>query len=143
MVRALVYVPFVVLWSAACYTYTPISPETVTPEMNVRLELVETSAEERVEGRIYEVGTSSLSLLPETRPGADTSPRTLKFSDVESVVLRRFNATRTLLIVGTGVAVGVGALFLADSNPGDTRGPGGSGDFNVLPMLRALTGPQN
>lgn len=140
MSRAIpIMLPALVL-SASCYTYTPISPTSITSDMTVRVEMAPTANEERVEGRVFEVGQASLILLPEGRPGDDTSPKTVSFMDVEAVDVRQFDATRTMLIVGGGAAVGIGALFLAGSNPGDTRGPGGEGDFNVLPLIRALVG---
>lgn len=140
MFRALAIVLLSTLSGAGCYTYTPISPVSVTPDMTIRVDLGSGAPGDRVEGRVFEIGQGSLALLPEARPGGDTSPRTLQFTDVQSVNVRQFNSTRTALVVGGGVAVGIGALLLADSNPGDTRGPGGGGDFNIFPLIRALVG---
>lgn len=140
MSRALAIVLLSTLSGAGCYTYTPISPVSVTPDMTIRVDLRSGAVQDRVEGRVFEVGQRSLALLPEAGPGQDTSPRTLLLTDVQSIDVRRFNSTRTMLVVGGGVAMGIGALFLADSNPGDTRGPGGGGDFSILPYLRVLLG---
>ena len=140
MRRALAIVLLSTLSAAGCYTYTPISPASVTPDMTIRVDSRSGAVQNRVEGRVSEVGQRSLVLLPETRPGHDTTPRTLLLTDIRSIDARRFNSTRTMLMVGGGVAMGIGALFLADGNPGDTRGPGGGGDFNILPYLRVLVG---
>ena len=138
MFRPFVRVLPLALVATACYTYAPIPAGEVTPAMTVRLEVSGSAAPERVEGRVFEVGTGVLSLLPEVRPGMDSGPRTVQLSQIMEASRRRLDATRTVLVIGAGAAAGIGVLLLAEGSPGDTRGPGGPGDFSVLPMLRAL-----
>ena len=126
--------------TAGCYTYSPIPVTTVSPSMIVRLETDAAQRDERIEGRVFEVDGSTLSILPEVRPGMDDGPRVYRFSDVVSVNQRTLHTGRTLAIVGVGIAVGVGALLMADGEPGDTRGPGGPGDFDLIPILRGIIG---
>jgi len=141
MTRAALTVLTGLLAGPACYTYAPVEPGEITPEMTVRVELAEESVERRVEGTVFSVEPGALSVLPESRPGGDPSPRTLRFADVEVVQVRSFDSRRTALVVAAGAAVGIGVLLAAEGNPADTRGPGGGGDFNVLPLLRSLFAP--
>jgi len=141
LTRVLVRALPIALLTSACYAYTPIPTTAVTPDMTVRAEIAgpQGRTAERVEGKVFEVGTGSLTLLPEARPGADSGPRTLSFSELASVSQRQLDGKRTMLIVGAGVAAGVGALLLVKGNPADDPGgPGGPGDFSVLPVLRGL-----
>jgi hypothetical protein len=141
LTRVLVRALPIALLTSACYAYTPIPTTAIAPDMTVRAEIAgaEGRTAERVEGKVFEVGPGSLSMLPEARPGADGSPRTLSFSELASVSERRLDSTRTMLIVGAGMAAGVGALLLVKGNPADDPGgPGGPGDFSVLPVLRGL-----
>lgn len=135
--RTVIFMLPTMLIASGCYTYTPISVSALTPEMDVRVETSETTTQ-RLEGRVVEVGDDTMSLLHEARPGAADRSRTVAIAELTSVHQRRFSPTRTIAVIGAGVAIGIGALFLTDSNPGDTRGPGGSGDFSVLPILRHL-----
>lgn len=127
--------------ASGCYSYSPVPVDTVTPEMIVRVEVQEGSGTERVEGQIFEVQGGSFSLLPEVRPGEDNAPRTLAFSEVNTVAQRTLDTRRTLAVLGIGIAAGVGTLLLADGEPGSTGNPpGGPGDFDLLPILRSLIG---
>lgn len=144
MTKAIVAVLAAVFMTAGCYTYAPVSSSTVSPDMTVRVEVATSGSDatvDRVEGRVFEVGPDAFRLLPETRPGTDASPRRIEIDEIQTLTHRQFNATRTALVFGAGAAVGIGALLLADSNPGDTRQPGGSGDFNLVPIVRALLSP--
>ena len=141
MFRSIVCILALAWASAGCYTYDPIPVSTVSPSMIVRVEADAGLRPERVEGQVFEVDGESLSILPEVRPGMDDGPRVYRFAEVVSVTRRTLNTGRTLAVVGASVAVGVGALLLAEGEPGDTRKPGGGGDFDLIPILRALLSP--
>lgn len=141
MSRTLIGPALMLLWAAAgCYTYAPITVDRVSPDMIVRIETENEQRAERLEGQVFEVSGNTLSLLPEVRPGRDDGPRVLRFADVRSVTQRTLHTGRTLAVLGAGVAVGVGALLLAEGEPSDTRTPGGGVAFHLFPILRGLIG---
>ena len=128
------------LSASGCFTYAPIQPADIAPDMTVRVRLADRPSESRMEGRVFEVDQSEFSILPEVRPGESTEPRSVSRADIAEVEARALNTTRTLLVVGAGLAAGVGVLLAVEGEPGG--GPPGDGGvvFDGIPLLRFLLG---
>jgi len=124
--------------TAGCYTYRPVGPSDLTVDMTVRLELAENTSYPRLEGKVIQVTPSTLSVLPETRPGQDGAPREVRIDGIRAISRRELHTGRTALLIGAGFGAAIATLLIVEGTPGDTRGPGGGGDFNVLGLARAL-----
>ena len=128
------------LLTSGCFTYAPIEPSAVAPDMTVRVHLAERVSEPRIEGKVFEVDQGRLSILPEVRPGEASGPRSLARADISEIEVRSLDTGRTLLVAGAGMAVGIGVLLLVEGEPtGGTPGDGGV-VFDGVPLLKILLG---
>jgi hypothetical protein len=125
---------------SGCFTYSTVLPGALTPDMNIRVRLVEDDREETVEGKVFEVATDGLSILPEVAPGSDGSAVSLTFDDIDLLQQRTLSPARTLLVLGASAAIGVVALFAVEIDPGGETGPGGGVVFQRIPLLRFVLG---
>ena len=132
----LVSIPFL----GGCYSYAPIEIHQVTPAMSVRATLLEDPARGMVEGQVFEIGPSSISVLPEVSPGGSSAPRSIAFSAIDVVEQRTFDGVRTALFAGATIGLGIATLFTVDVIQGGGRSPGGPGDFSVVPLFRLPIG---
>jgi hypothetical protein len=125
---------------SGCFTYATVQPSALTPDMNVRARLVEDDREETVEGKVFEVVTDALSILPEVTPGSDGRAVSLAFDDIDLLEQRTLSPARTLLVLGTSIAIGVAALFAVNIDPGGETVPGGGVVFQRIPLIRFVLG---
>ena len=116
--------------ASACFTYTEVGIESVAPGESVRVQVFEQSIDRlpaelerrtQVEGTVIELDGARLSLLPELGSTA-TDPLSLAVSDIETVLRRELNQTRTWVATGVGAALGVGLLLAIEGEPAATAG---------------------
>ena len=130
---------------AGCFTYVPVAPSAVSPDMAVRVRLTDDASrrmeatrdpETPIEGRVFEVSASQFGLLPEVGGGGSTEPVSLAFDDVRLLEHRQISQTKTWVMVGAGMAGGVLLLISIDAVPfASGRNGGGPGDFFIsLPI---------
>lgn len=140
MLRHAVLVLLTVPMLSGCFSYVPIEAGTVAPGMNVRVHVTDGPREEVVEGKVFEIDLTSLSILPEVAPGSAGGPLSLAFADVDLLESRRLSPTRTMLLLGASVTIGVIAIFGVNGNSGsEGRLPGGP-VFQRLPLFRLVLG---
>ena len=125
---------------SGCFTYSTVQPSALTPDMNIRVRLVEDDREETVEGKVFEVASDALSILPEVAPGSDGGAVSLVFDDIDLLEQRTLSPARTLLVLGASAAIGVVALFAVNIDPGGETGPGGGVVFQRIPLFRVVLG---
>ena len=140
MLRHAALVLLTVPMLGGCFSYVPIEAGTVALDMNVRVHLTDGPREEVVEGKVFEVHPTSLSILPEVAPGTAGGPVSLAFADVDLLESRTLSPTRTMLLLGASVTVGVIALFAVNGNPGSEGRPPGGPVFQRLPLFRLGVG---
>lgn len=135
---------------AGCFTYAPLEPARLAPDMSVRVRLTEDASRRMeatrdpdtpIEGRVFEVDAGQMRLLPEVGTRGSTAPLTFAFDDLSVVELRQISQSKTWLMVGAGMAGGVLLLLSIDGLPFGSSGGGDPGDFLLAPGLRIPIGP--
>ena len=128
--RLAVLLLFVLPFASACFTYTEVGLDSVAPGDPVRIRMFEQAADRfpaqlerrtQVEGTVVELDDARLSLLPELG-SVTTDPVALAVSDIETVLRRELNQTRTWVAAGVGAALGVGLLLAIEGEPASTTG---------------------
>ncbi len=128
------------LLTSGCFTYAPVEYSALQPNMTVRVQLPNRVQNPQVEGRVFEVDSDHLSLLPEVRLGESNAPQSLLRPEITTVEVRTFNTPRTMLVIGGSIAAGIALINVADSG-GSTPGPGNGGTpFEGIPLLRFVFG---
>lgn len=129
-----------VLLVSGCFTYAPVELATLEPDMTVRVHMPNRTQNTQVEGRLFEIDSDHLSVLPEVRPGQSNEPQSLRRPEITTVEVRTLNTTRTLLVVGGSIAAGIAVLTVADGGSGS--GPPGNGGelFDRIPLFRIVLG---
>ncbi len=117
-------------FASACFTYTEVGIESVTPGQSVRVRVYEQAVDRlpaelerrtQVEGTVVDRESSRLNLLPELGSPV-TEPVSLAIGDIETVSRRELNRTRTWLAVAVGAALGTGLLLSIEGEPASTNG---------------------
>ena len=133
-----------------CFTYAPVEPASLAPDMSVRVRLTEDASrrmeatrdpETPIEGRVFEVVGSRFQVLPELGTGGSTQPVAFDFDDLRLVEQRQIDPTKTWLMVGAGMAGGVLLLLSVDALPFSSSGSGNPPDFLTSPGFRIPIGP--
>ena len=116
--------------AGACYSYTQVGVESVTPGEAVRLRVFDQAVDRlpaqlerrtQVEGTVVDLDAGRLNLLPELG-SVTTEPVALAVSDIAAISRRDLNRTRTWLAAGVGAALGVGLLLSIEGEPASTSG---------------------
>jgi len=122
--------------TAGCFTYAPIQPDQVRPEMKVRASLVDGAQPSHVEGKVFAVEGSSISVLPDVSGGGSTEPVSLTVSSINTIEERTFDRNRTFLLAAVTIGIGIAGVFAAEIIEGGGSGTGGTGDFTLIPVFR-------
>ena len=73
-------------------------------------------------------------------PGTAGGPVSLAFADVDLLESRTLSPTRTMLLLGASVTIGVIAIFGVNGNPGSEGQLPGGPVFQRLPLFRLVLG---
>jgi hypothetical protein len=143
------------LANAACYTYAPVSFETVASKEEVRLRVTQSAAARlstdlgtlstEIDGQLARQGPDSVSVgvaidraYRGTTVGTTTQVLVLARSEIVEVQKREFSRSRTIL-VSAGTVVGFGVLAAGIVQLVDPNGP--SDDQHTLPPPAPLRRP--
>lgn len=141
-----------------CFAYVPVDPGAVRPDDDVRARVSAARAAELdpllmrdarvLEGRVLEAGGDLLLEVPVASDLRGVRVETLHQrirlpqQDVLELELRRFDRTRTALVLGSGLAVALAVVIhqLTRESGGDTQPPGPDPTELRIPLFRVPLG---
>lgn len=136
---------------AGCFRYVPLQPDALGPSATVRAHLTQDGVERHrsllglhgrsLEGTVARVSDQGLELLTGGVGASAGASVRFRWEEIEALERRQLARGRTFLLVGAGLAAGVGLLHLAGGEASSDPGEGGEGDFIRVPVVRIPWSP--